>query len=154
MDGSLWQVYVRRCCLNCIVIRLHMVIAPVAGSEKGFMNDISCPGFCSCRTLCSVSSRRYQTSAFTAACHHCDCGCLFHTFNLRTWFLGLGFLMAETLLVVDTCPCGVVLFARSNEKCTHQSVEFIKEWDFHRSLISIDVGGCSTNGMILFGWKS
>ena len=43
MDGSLWQVYVRRCCLNCIVIRLHMVIAPVAGSEKGFMNDISCP---------------------------------------------------------------------------------------------------------------
>ena len=135
MDGSLWQVYVRRCCLNCIVIRLHMVIAPVAGSEKGFMNDISCPGFCSCRTLCSVSSRRYQTSAFTAACHHCDCGCLLHTYSLRTWFLSLGFLMAETLLVVDTCPCGVVLFARSNEKCTHQSVEFIKEWDFHRLLI-------------------
>ena len=64
-----------------------------------------------------------------------DCGCLLHTYSLRTWFLGLGFLMAETLLVVDTCPCGVVLFARSNEKCTHQSVEFIKEWDFHRSLI-------------------
>ena len=64
-----------------------------------------------------------------------DCGCLLHTYSLRTWFLGLGFLMAETLLVVDTCPCGVVLFARSKEKCTHQSVEFIKEWDFHRSLI-------------------
>ena len=61
MDGSLWQVYVRRCCLNCIVIRLHMVIAPVAGSEKGFMNDISCPGFCSCRTLCSVCSRRWMS---------------------------------------------------------------------------------------------
>ena len=64
-----------------------------------------------------------------------DCGCLLHTYSLRTWFLGLGFLMAETLLVVDTCPCGVVLFARSNEKCTYQSVEFIKEWDFHKSLI-------------------
>ena len=42
-----------------------------------------------------------------------DCGCLLHTYSLRTWFLGLGFLMAETLLVVDTCPCGVVLFAGS-----------------------------------------
>ena len=82
-----------------------------------------------------------------------DCGCLLHTYSLRTWFLSLGFLMAETLLVVDTCPCGVVLFARSNQKCTHQSVEFTKEWDFHRSLISIDVGGSSTNGMIPFGWR-
>ena len=154
MDGSLWQVYVHRCCHNSFVIHLDMVASTAAGSEKGFMNDISCPGFCSCRTLCSVSSRRYQASALAATCHHCDCGCLLHTYSLRTWFLGLGFLMAETLLVVDTCPCGVVLFARSNEKCTHQSVEFIKEWDFHRSLISIDVGGCSTNGMILFGWKS
>ena len=83
-----------------------------------------------------------------------DCGCLLHTYSLRTWFLSLGFLMAETLLVVDTCPCGVVLFARSKEKCTHQSVEFIKEWDFHRSLISTDVGGSLTNGMIPFGWNS
>ena len=39
VDGSLWQVHVCRCCLNCIVIRLHMVIALVARSEKGFMND-------------------------------------------------------------------------------------------------------------------
>ena len=59
-----------------------------------------------------------------------DCGCLLHTYSLRTWFLGLGFLMAETLLVVDTCPCGVVLFARSKEKCTHQSVEFHKRMGF------------------------
>ena len=99
------------------------------------MNDISCPGFCCCWTLCPVSSRRYQASAFAATCHHCDCGCIFHTSSVGPWFFGLGFLMAETLLVVDTCPCGVVLFARSKEKCTHQSVEFIKEWDFHRSLI-------------------
>ena len=105
------------------------------GSEKGFMNDISCPGFCCCWTLCPVSSRRYQASAFAATCHHCDCGCIFHTSSVGPWFFGLGFLMAETLLVVDTSPCGVVLFARSKEKCTHQSVEFIKEWDFHRSLI-------------------
>ena len=147
MDGSLWQVYVRRCCLNCIVIRLHMVIAPVAGSEKGFMNDISCPGFCSCRTLCSVSSRRYQTSAFTAACHHCDCGCLFHTNSLGAWFLGMGFLLVKTIFVVSSRTFGVVLFTGSNEKCTYQSVEFIKEWDFHRSLISTDVGGSLTNGI-------
>ena len=39
VDGSLWQVHVRWSCLNCIVIRLHMVVTPVAGSEKGFMND-------------------------------------------------------------------------------------------------------------------
>ena len=147
MDGSLWQVHVHRCCHNSFVIHLDMVASTAAGSEKGFMNDISCSGFCCCWTLCIVSFGRYQASALAATCHHCDCGCLLHTYSLRTWFLGLGFLMAETLLVVDTCPCGVVLFARSKEKCTHQSVEFIKEWDFHRSLISTDVGGSLTNGI-------
>ena len=103
MDGSLWQVHVRRSIHNFSLIHLNLVDSIAAGSEENYLND--------------------------------DCGCLLHTYSLRTWFLSLGFLMAETLLVVDTCPCGVVLFARSNEKCTYQSVEFIKEWDFHRSLI-------------------
>ena len=115
MDGSLWQVHVRRSIHNFSLIHLNMVASTAAGSEENYLND--------------------------------DCGCLLHTYSLRTWFLSLGFLMAETLLVVDTCPCGVVLFARSNEKCTHQSVEFIKEWGFHRSLISTDVGGSLTNGI-------
>ena len=83
-----------------------------------------------------------------------DCGCLLHTYSLRTWFLGMGFLLVKTIFVVSSRTFGVVLFTGSNEKCTYQSVEFIKEWDFHRSLISTDVGGSLTNGMIPFGWNS
>ena len=53
----------------------------------------------------------------------------------------------KAYFVVSSRTFGVVLFTGSNEKCTYQSVEFIKEWDFHRSLISTDVGGSLTNGI-------
>ena len=38
VDGCFWQVRVRRRCHNRSVIRPHMAVAPVAGSEEGFMN--------------------------------------------------------------------------------------------------------------------
>ena len=37
VDGRFWQVRVRRRCHNRSVIRPHMAVAPVAGSEEGFM---------------------------------------------------------------------------------------------------------------------
>ncbi len=38
VDGCFWQVRVRRRCHNRSVIRPDMAVAPVAGSEEGFMN--------------------------------------------------------------------------------------------------------------------
>ena len=76
-----------------------------------YANDSTCLGFCSCWLLCTVCLGRHQAYALTAVCHNCNCGCIFLENCGRSWILSLAFFLSWTILFIDACLIGVVLFA-------------------------------------------